>query len=101
MASTEQHAQTWDAEDKGSLILRLSWTFTAFGAALVILRGIAQGIVRKSLRSEDYWSLVTLVSKNLLPFAVDFLTCSTLKDLDCNSLHLDNGLSLLRQRKTF
>lgn len=74
MLTAHQHSERAEGEDKGKLILTLSWAFTALGATFVALRLFVQTTVRKNIRSEDCWSGLTMVRPFQTSSTVDILT---------------------------
>lgn len=74
MSTVPQHSDSAEGQDKGKLILGVSWAFTALGATFVTLRLFVQATIRKKIRSEDCWSGLTIVRTFQTPSIIDILT---------------------------
>lgn len=102
MSTVHQHSERAESQDKGNLILALCWSFTALGATFVTLRLFVQTTIRRSIRSEDCWSVFTIVRTFQTSSTVDLFTHGTLSRIDLHYfiLYSIDDFCLLRQWET-
>jgi hypothetical protein len=55
-------SDAWKTEDKGPTIVATCWAFTALGTVFVSARLFVRGVMLKRLQSDDYYSILALVS---------------------------------------
>jgi hypothetical protein len=75
-------SDAWRAQDKGPTILAACWAVTALSTVFVGARFYVRGVILKKLHSDDYYSILALVSGSVSCLEVAY-------NLDDLTLHID------------
>ena len=62
MSGPPQGSDAWRAQDNGPAIVATCWAITAASTVFVGARLYVRGVILKGLHSDDYYSLLALVS---------------------------------------
>jgi hypothetical protein len=62
MSDPAEGSAEWIAQDKGPSILAVCWTMTGISTVFVVARLSVRGLILRQLRSDDYFTVLALVS---------------------------------------
>ena len=96
-------SDAWKTQDKGPSIIATCWAVTAASTVFVGARLYVRGVILKRLHSDDYYSLLALVSVSLFCSAIArnlHLTLHLDQQL-CYGSFVDSSSGIFRQWKTY
>src|SRR4051794_35444889 len=95
-------SDAWRAQDKGPTIVAVCWTLTALSTVFVGARLYVRGVILRKLHSDDYYSILALVSGSLFCLKVACILDLTLHldMLPRLDRLVDSSSGILRQWKT-